>query len=58
VGKEHSQENIWTNIQKWLLQNKNKQEIYNKLKSLYIATVIKVHRLEWFGQLQEWMVQG
>jgi hypothetical protein len=51
VGKENSEQNLWTNIQKWLLENKKNQEIHNKFKSPNIVTVIEVHRLEWLGHI-------
>lgn len=60
MGKENIEKNVWVNIRKSLLENKNKK-IYNKFKCADIITVSEVCRLEWLGHVvgvdEEWTVR-
>jgi hypothetical protein len=51
VGKENSEEDMWTNTRNGCWRIKMNQEIYNNFKSPNIVTVFKVRRLEWFGHV-------
>ena len=41
------EKNIWANIRKWLLENKNELRNLYQFKSPYNVTVIIICRLEW-----------